>query len=121
MAASTITLACILLGENSPFEVSIDPSSSVYSLKKTIRAELSRKLSEIAAMNLELWKVDIPYEARASITDDSLKEADVMGALDKISEYFQEPTAKEHIHVVVRRPQVLQPANLRGQEVAYTT
>ncbi|KAJ3301002.1 hypothetical protein HDU93_006981, partial [Gonapodya sp. JEL0774] len=62
------------------------------------------ELSDIAAKDLELWKVDVPYTARASITEESLKEEDVMGPLDLISEYFQSPLSPKHIHVVVRRP-----------------
>ncbi|KXS10961.1 hypothetical protein M427DRAFT_36429 [Gonapodya prolifera JEL478] len=105
MAASTITLACLLLGENVPFEASIDPSSSVNTLKKVIKAELTPKLSEIAANDLKLWKVDVPYAARASITEDTLKEEGVMEPLKKISFYFPDQGSEEHIRVVVRRPQ----------------
>ncbi|KAJ3329765.1 hypothetical protein HDU93_000787, partial [Gonapodya sp. JEL0774] len=94
VAASTITLACLLLGENVPFVVSIAPSLSVDSLKTAIKEELTPKLSDIAANNLELWKVDVPYAARASITEDTLKEEDVMGPLDETSEYFQVPLPK---------------------------
>ncbi|KXS14987.1 hypothetical protein M427DRAFT_57132, partial [Gonapodya prolifera JEL478] len=112
MAASTIILACLLLGENVPFEVSVAPSSSVDSLKEAIKAKLTPKLSEIAANDLELWKVDVPYAARASITEDTLKEADAMGPLDEISEYFQLPPPKKHIHVVVRRPRESQRPTL---------
>ncbi|KAJ3332817.1 hypothetical protein HDU93_008920, partial [Gonapodya sp. JEL0774] len=121
MAASKITLACILLGENLPFEVSIDPSSSVNSLKDAIMEELSPSLSDVDAYQLDLWKVDIPYEARASISEDTLKEEDVMKPFKKVNFYFPDQGTEEHIRLVVRRPQVLQPANMRGQEVAYTT
>ncbi|KAJ3334061.1 hypothetical protein HDU93_008223 [Gonapodya sp. JEL0774] len=102
-----ITLNFLLLGEKNPFEVRITPTASVNSLKEAIKAKMSRTLSDVDAYQLDLWKVNISYAARASITEDSLKEADVMGALDEISEYFQEPPAKKHIHVVVRRPQGL--------------
>ncbi|KXS16981.1 hypothetical protein M427DRAFT_30801 [Gonapodya prolifera JEL478] len=103
MATSTITLACLLLGETVPFEVFIDPSSSVNNLKKAIKKELAHSLSGVDAFTLALWKVNIPYAARASITEDTLKEEDVMGPLDEISEYFQLPPPKKHIHVIMDR------------------
>ncbi|KXS16949.1 hypothetical protein M427DRAFT_30779 [Gonapodya prolifera JEL478] len=106
MAASTITLACLLLGETVPFEVFIDPSSSVNTLKKAIKKELAHSLSGVDAYTLALWKVNIPYAARASITEDTLKEEDVMGPLKKVSFYFPDQGSEEHIRVVVRRPQV---------------
>ncbi|KXS08883.1 hypothetical protein M427DRAFT_39856 [Gonapodya prolifera JEL478] len=105
MAASTITLACLLLGKNVPFEVSVAPSSSVDSLKEAIKAKLSHSLSGVDASTLELCKVDVPYAARASIKEDTLKEEDVMEPLKKVSFYFPDQGSEEHIRVVVRRPQ----------------
>ncbi|KXS14994.1 hypothetical protein M427DRAFT_32712 [Gonapodya prolifera JEL478] len=103
MASSTIRLACLLLGENVTFEVSIVPSSSVDSLKEAIKAKLTPKLSEIAASDLELWKANIAYAARASIREESLRKEDVMEPLDEISEYFRLPPPKKHIHVIMDR------------------
>ncbi|KAJ3315537.1 hypothetical protein HDU93_004629, partial [Gonapodya sp. JEL0774] len=105
VSTDSITLGCLLLGDDVTFAISIAPSALVDSLKEAIHAKLPHVLSGVDASTLTLWKVDIPYEARVSIAEDTLKEEDVMGPLDEISEYFQLPPPKKHIHVVVRRPQ----------------
>ncbi|KAJ3334062.1 hypothetical protein HDU93_008224, partial [Gonapodya sp. JEL0774] len=84
---------------------SIDPSSSVNSLKDAIKEELSPELSDVDAYQLDLWKVDIPYEARASIAEDTLKEEDVMKPFKKVIFYFPDQGTEKHIHVIVRRPE----------------
>lgn len=105
MAGATITLGCLLLGEKSPFEVSTALSASVDSLKEAIKAKLSPELSDIAASKLDLWKVNVPFFARATIRDNALNEEDAMQPLKKVKFYFSGLLEEEHIHVVVRRPQ----------------
>ncbi|KXS11509.1 hypothetical protein M427DRAFT_60538, partial [Gonapodya prolifera JEL478] len=107
ISGDKIILGCLLTDDNLYFEVSTQPSESVYALKDAIKAELSPELDDIPASRLRLWKVIVPYSARAFIKEETLKEEDEMEPVKEISHYFpQTPLPKKHIHVVVCRPPV---------------
>ncbi|KXS13829.1 hypothetical protein M427DRAFT_58081 [Gonapodya prolifera JEL478] len=116
MAGAEVTLGCLLLGEKRPFVVRMDLSATpppiVNDLKNRIKTELSQMLSGIDAAQLDVWQVNVPYAARATIREDAFKEEDAMEPLKKVKFYVLTPPEEERIHIVVRRPSVPSTANV---------
>ncbi|PKK51998.1 hypothetical protein RhiirC2_803252, partial [Rhizophagus irregularis] len=82
-----------------------------------IKAEKHKTFHGVEADELRLWKVEIGGDH----LDDQLKnfklnDSDELSAIKKISKYFPDPPAEEHIHVLVEPPALTASSN-REQEL----
>ncbi|CAG8623523.1 7273_t:CDS:2, partial [Paraglomus brasilianum] len=102
MTSTTYTLICQLVSypKGMPFSVEIGRNMIVDKLKKLIKAEKSPQLNHIAADELTLWKVEIPYKEK--ICDTDLTEE--LNSLRKIFHYWETEPPEMHIHVLVGLP-----------------
>ncbi|RGB26883.1 hypothetical protein C1646_405368 [Rhizophagus diaphanus] len=103
----SITLLCLVKGNTTAnaFSVKISRDEPVSELKKVIKAEKAPEFDHFPADKLKLWKVEIGGDH----IDDQLKnfklnDSDELSAIKKISKYFPDPPAEEHIHVLVEPP-----------------
>ncbi|GES87269.1 hypothetical protein GLOIN_2v1571020 [Rhizophagus clarus] len=116
-AMSTITLSCLVVGENpyeNVFEVDIDNNKTVNRLKDAIKENQKPFFDNIAPKELKLWKVDISLkeenkklELVNTKINVNIKEdlgGEELPPLSKISKYFPSQPADEHIHIIVQRP-----------------
>ncbi|GBC10285.1 hypothetical protein RclHR1_00950022 [Rhizophagus clarus] len=114
---STITLSCLVVGENpyeNVFEVDIDNNKTVNRLKDAIKENQKPFFDNIAPKELKLWKVDISLkeenkklELVNTKINVNIKEdlgGEELPPLSKISKYFPSQPADEHIHIIVQRP-----------------
>jgi len=53
----TWTFWCLVEGDQSPFTITVSPSIPIDELKKIIKAEKSRRLQNVDASDLAVWKV----------------------------------------------------------------
>ncbi|KXS18953.1 hypothetical protein M427DRAFT_180240 [Gonapodya prolifera JEL478] len=103
---AAITLGCFLFGDKEPFMVSVKLSEPVDRLKDVIKAKLTPKLDDVAANDLTLWNVSIPYSDCSGIRIEDFNENGNMAAFENLSFYFKRDGLKtKHIHIVVRRPE----------------
>ena len=103
----SITLLCLVKGNTfaNVFSVKISRGEPIFELKKAIKAENPQTFANVEAKDIKLWSVNIPGEH----LDDQLKnlklnESDELSAIKKISKYFPDSPAEEHIHVLVGPP-----------------
>ena len=97
----SITLLCLVKGNTtaSTFAVDIDREKLVSHLKDAIKAKKQNDFAGINADKLKLWKVEIPGDHVDPISNLSLQDNDELLAIKKISKYFPDSPAEEHIHV----------------------
>ncbi|POG68563.1 hypothetical protein GLOIN_2v1636630, partial [Rhizophagus irregularis DAOM 181602=DAOM 197198] len=114
---STITLSCLVVGENpyeNAFEVDIEINKSISKLKDAIKEKKAPEFDNFATDKLKLWKVDISFEEENKKlelvnTKINVNIKDELGGeelppLSKISKHFPSQPADEHIHIIVQRP-----------------
>src|SRR3989337_468345 len=109
---STITLSCLVVGEN-PYEnafiIKFNKSEAVSELRKAIKEEID---DNVKAKDLKLWKVDISLEVENEKLDlvntkinvnikEELGGVELL-SLSKISKHFLSQPADEHIHIIVQ-------------------
>ncbi len=85
---STITLSCLVVGENpydNAFNVKVNKTEAVSELKDAIKEKKAPEFDNFATDKLKLWKVELL-------------------PLSKISKHFTSQPADEHIHIIVQRP-----------------
>ncbi|GET56065.1 hypothetical protein GLOIN_2v1769850 [Rhizophagus irregularis DAOM 181602=DAOM 197198] len=111
---STITLSCLVVGENSyenAFNVKVNKTEAVSELKDAIKEKID---DNVKAKDLKLWKVDISLEEENEKLDlvntkinvnikEELGGVELL-PLSKISKHFPSQPADEHIHIIVQRP-----------------
>ena len=114
---STITLSCLVIGENSyenVFEVVFGKNLenvTVNRLKKAIKEELHPKFENVSPNDIKLWKVDIPLEEenkKLELVNTKINvniKEDLGGVellpLSKISKHFTSQPVDEHIHIII--------------------
>src|SRR3954453_437666 len=114
---STITLSCLVVGENpyeNAFEVDIEKNKSISKFKDAIKEKLHPKFENVTANDIKLWKVDISLEkenkklelVNTKINVNIKKDlgGEKLPPLSKISKHFPSQPADEHIHIIVQRP-----------------
>ena len=103
----SITLFCLVKGNTSvnAFEIDIEKDKSISHLKKVIKAEQPQTFANIDAKDLKLWKVTIPGDQDDQLRNLILQDSDELLAIRKISKYFPDSPAEEHIHVLVEPPE----------------
>ncbi|KAG8813639.1 hypothetical protein FRC17_001475, partial [Serendipita sp. 399] len=96
------TVFCLIIGEDTPFSVTIQPKATIDELKKNIKDE-TRTLANVDHKRLLLYKVNIP-------DDDSLMETamkftldpkSVLKATKRLSTIFPEPPPEDAVHLLV--------------------
>nr|CAG8589745.1 13370_t:CDS:2 [Entrophospora candida] len=112
-----ITLNCLVEGDDpyiQSFNVEIDKTKTVGELKQVIKNEQEPFFDNVAARDLELWKVDISFDEpneKLSVLRDKtcavIKEQ--LGGVNmhpilKIDMYFPDIPEKGHIHIIVGHP-----------------
>jgi hypothetical protein len=109
--ATTVTLLCLVHGNSSEhaFPVRIDKTLLVGDLTKEIKKEKENDFHNIDADKLILWKVNIPQINTMAIQklilkDDKGKGIEKLWSASKISKFFSNQPADEHIHVIVESP-----------------
>ncbi|RIA83419.1 hypothetical protein C1645_880515 [Glomus cerebriforme] len=70
-------------------------------LKEAIKAKKQNDFAGIDADKLKLWKVTIPGDQDDQLWNLSLEDSEELLAIRKISKYFPDSPAEEHIHVIV--------------------
>ena len=111
---STITLSCLVVGENpyeNAFAVEIDTTKLVSFFRDAIKEKID---DNVKAKDLKLWKVDISLEeeneklelVNTKINVNIKKDlgGEELPPLSKISKHFPSQPADEHIHIIVQRP-----------------
>ena len=99
-----ITLFCLVNGDNpkNAFPVHFEDSKLVGDLKDAIKKKRSPRFDDIAADELDLWKVDAsPTEAQKI----KLKEGKELSPFKTVQHYWPEgPSEGECIHIIIARP-----------------
>ncbi|KAG0332645.1 hypothetical protein BG004_001163 [Podila humilis] len=107
MTEKLLTLFCVVDGGATPFSVEIEPSKTIGSLKKAIKAKKANDFSDVDAEKLTLWRVSIPVLPKKDSKDiwlaDVLSKVD-LNETDDIADVFAEAPPKKTIHIVVQRP-----------------
>ncbi|GES96525.1 hypothetical protein GLOIN_2v1571020 [Rhizophagus clarus] len=111
---STITLSCLVVGENpyeNAFEVDIEINKSISKLRDAIKEKID---DNVKAKDIKLWKVDISLEKENKKlelvnTKINVNIKEELGGvellpLSKINKHFPSQPADEHIHIIVQRP-----------------
>ena len=111
---STVTLSCLVVGENpyeNAFEVDIEINKSISKLRDAIKEKID---DNVKAKDLKLWKVNISFEEENKKLElvntkinVNIKEdlgGEELPPLSKISKHFPSQPADEHIHIIVQRP-----------------
>ncbi|GES84384.1 hypothetical protein GLOIN_2v1571020 [Rhizophagus clarus] len=117
---STITLSCLVIGENpyeNVFEVVFGKNLenvTVNRLKKAIKEEKAPEFDNYATDKLKLWKVDISLDEeneKLKLVNEKINvnikdelEGVELKPLSRISKHFSSQPADEHIHIIVQRP-----------------
>ncbi|GBB99322.1 hypothetical protein RclHR1_03490004 [Rhizophagus clarus] len=116
----TITLSCLVQSDNpnkkNIFKIGIDKNKSVNELKKEIKKKKHNNFVNLSADELQLWKVDIPFEKpneKLNILNTqfytSIKEeleGEELDGTKKISEYFPDKLMNEHINIIIQRERI---------------
>jgi hypothetical protein len=91
------------------FFVKLEPSATVYDLKKAIVQRNPNRLKDISARGLILYQVDIPGSAKAK--EDVIKkrildldEEESLDPLQKLSQVYTTPPAEKTVHLIVQIP-----------------
>ena len=93
------------------FPVVIARSRTVGTLKELIKQRKHPEFADLAADNLTLWGVSIPLDNNADnalkqlvLRDNEAKGIQKLLPAKRLSSYFSEELAEEHVHVIVQPP-----------------
>jgi hypothetical protein len=111
MPNDTLTISCVVHGENRPFPIEIESTEPVDELKNRIHATRSA-WNRIAARAVVLWKISIPDddELEAKLKSIKLDGSDIgveeLRVIPPLSRYFSgdNDLIKGNIHVLVQLP-----------------
>ena len=114
----SITLFCLVKGSTTAntFAVDIDSGKAVSHLKDAIKAKKQNDFAGVDADKLRLWKVEIGNDRDDLLSNLTLESNAELLATKKISKYFPDSPAEEHIHVLVEPP-ASNTASNREQEL----
>ena len=99
----TITITCLIHHDkpDHAFAVDISKNKFVFHLKKLILDERHDILSNVVAVNLNLWKANIPSNDANALESLDLENMEILQSTWGIADYFRKQPAKRHIHVIV--------------------
>jgi hypothetical protein len=102
----SITLFCLVKGNTTAnaFEIDIEVDKSISYLKDAIKEKKQNDFAGVDADRLRLWKVEIPDDRDDLLSTLTLDDEPELLATKKISKYFPDSPAEEHIHVIVKLP-----------------
>jgi hypothetical protein len=108
MSNKMLTIVCVVHGEDRPFSIKIESGELVSELKNQLRA-MTPAWNHLAAKDLDLWKISIPYgdERLKSIKlDGSDTDVEAMIPVFLLSDYFSgdNDLVMRNIHVLVQLP-----------------
>ena len=105
----SITLLCLVKGNTlaNAFPIHIDGNSLVGDLKEVIKAKNAQTFANVDAKDIKLWKVPISDDHVDLLSNLSFQDSDELLAIRKISKYFPDSPAEEHIHVLVSPPETI--------------
>src|SRR4051812_24936501 len=93
------------------FPVVIARSRTVGTLKELIKQMKHPEFADLAADNLTLWGVSIPLDNNADnalkqlvLKDNEVKGIQKLLPAKRLSSYFSEEPAEEHVHVIIQPP-----------------
>ncbi|RHZ82138.1 hypothetical protein Glove_114g70 [Diversispora epigaea] len=109
--SDNITLNCLVYCDpkKKAFEVEIEKNKSVSSFKEKIKEKLYPQFESIAAKDIVLWKVNVPFGENTMKVDIVLKNDKDTGVQElshptkKIGIVFTENITDDSIHVVIER------------------
>ncbi|KAG0009094.1 hypothetical protein BGZ80_002746 [Entomortierella chlamydospora] len=112
MTSEKVKLFCILEGDSTAFKVTVALDDDVDDLKKAIKKEKSKTLSDIDASDLILWRIAVPSSPARTIRLNNLTSDDTKNMLpqkldesdDLISDKFEAIPPKKTIHIIVQLP-----------------
>ncbi|GJJ11259.1 hypothetical protein Clacol_005491 [Clathrus columnatus] len=120
--SENIELFCYVIGTpaNDVFVIQIPSSRSIAHLKVSIRDKLKPRFDNIPANELLLWKVSIALDDnfQQNIDSHNFEDTESLLAVKRLSDLFPQPPNPEHVHIVVRRPQLVSavpPAQVQNQ------
>lgn len=108
-------LNCLVHGETPPvdrvFTVEVAKSKTVAILRDVIREKKPNNFRSVDADQLSLWKVSFPLDCcvdkvlKQLVLEDSVtKGIQKLLPAKKLSSYFSDEPAEEHLHVIVESP-----------------
>jgi Crinkler effector protein N-terminal domain len=105
----------LVLGQDSShiFTLEIPANKSVYKLKEAVKDKKQPTFREVAADDLQLFKVSIPvneeidetletFEPQQNLDKVKLKIEELSLPLEKLWKVFSEPPVWRHLHIVVK-------------------
>src|SRR3954447_20826397 len=109
----TITLLCLVKGNRTAnaFAIDIDSEKLVSHLKEAIKGKNAQTFANVDAKDIKLWKVPISDDHVDLLSNLSFQDSDELLAIRKISKYFPDSPAEEHIHVLVSPPETTATSN----------
>ena len=105
-----VELNCFVYGDTPAveriFPIVIARSRTVGTLKNLIKERKHPEFAHIAADRLILWNVSIPLDKNAdnALKQLVLRDQKKLFPTKRLSSYFPDEPAKEHIHVVIQPP-----------------
>lgn len=115
--ADDMLLNCMVHGETPAvdcvFIVKVAKSERVDILKDIIKEKQQPAFNHIRAAQLSLWKVSLPLDSNVDkvlkqlvLEDNITKGVQKLLPTKKLSSYFTDEPAEEHLHVIVEPPSV---------------
>ena len=106
---TNITIYCVDHREKAAFafEVVINSAKRISYLKQLIKETRPEIYAHVNAIQLELWKVNIPDNAciqMLNLREDGVNGFELMLPTRIIDRYFPDEPAEEHIHVIIECP-----------------
>ncbi|CAG8813368.1 41151_t:CDS:2, partial [Gigaspora margarita] len=125
--ADDILLNCMVHGETPAvdcvFIVKVAKSERVDILKDIIKEKQQPAFNHIRASQLSLWKVSLPLDSNVDkvlkqlvLEDNITKGVQKLLPTKKLSSYFTDEPAEEHLHVIVEPPSVAVVPSKRERE-----
>lgn len=105
--SQSITLICLVKGNTSmnAFAVDIGSSKLISHLKEAIKSKKQNDFAGVDVDKLRLWKVEISDGNNNQLKNISLHDQDELIATKKISKYFPNTPAEEHINIIISLPE----------------
>jgi hypothetical protein len=110
-------LNCLIHGENPAvdrvFTVEVVKSKTVAILKDMIKEKQQPESNHICATQLSLWKVSLPLDSSVDkvlkqlvLEDNITKGIQKLLPAKKLSSYFTDEPADEHLHIIIEPPSI---------------
>ncbi|RHZ81236.1 hypothetical protein Glove_122g89 [Diversispora epigaea] len=110
--SDNISFFCLVKDDpkKNAFEVEIEKNKTVSFLKEKIKEKLHPLFENIAAKDIVLWKVNVPFDDEAMEVDIVLENKEEIGVQElsrptrKISNVFIEDITDDSIQIIIERP-----------------